>query len=442
MKPTVDSAISFIKQHPKLVVADDYEILCQKTQNRQCHYKNGELVSDSTDSFLWIQLRVLHRKRLGVASTVFCEASSLNGLVEKAFDLADNIAVDPWFRFPMWKPEGQVKRENTQSLLETIDLQNQFFETLFPQLIVQPVGLEERYLEQQETRTLIRKTEKSTVTNTGRFQRLQFSLVNQGLKDFYRIEETRGASSLWKSKEATLDALMRKASRLKNARPVDKANDGKYILNGVVVAALLKSVEPLFLGNLAGMGKSFFSNKIETPVFSDKVTLVDDGLYEGGEGFQIFDLEGAPSQQTRLVESGILKTFLHDASSSARYNRASTGNLILGDPNNPSIGVTNLYLMPSNFELMELFNRMKDGIYLECLEKTGKDLTRDGKLELLGHGWKVQNGEPVEPLSHIFLTVDPIEIFKQVGLVANDLEFWGRYGSPSVFLEKMPLSEV
>jgi predicted Zn-dependent protease len=366
----------------------------------------------------------------------------LNGLVEKAFELADNIAVDPWFRFPMWKPESQLKWDLSESQPEIIDFESRFFETLFPHLIIQPVGLEERYLEQQESRTLVRKTEKATILNNGRFQRLQFSLVNQGLKEFYGIEESRGASYPLKSKETLLDALMRKANRLKNARSVQRAQPGKYILNGVVVSALLKSVEPLLWGNLAGVGKSSLSNKIEKTIFSDKVTLVDDGLYDGGEGTQFFDLEGAPSQQTRLVDSGVLKTFLHDASSSARYNRASTGNLILGENNNPSVGVTNLYVIPSEFELMELFNQMKDGIYVECLEKTGKDLTRNGKLEFLGHGWRVHNGEPVEPLSHIFLTVDPIEIFKQVTLVANDLEFWGRYGSPSVFLEKMPLSVV
>lgn len=430
MKPTVESAINFIKQHPKLVIADDYEILCQKTRNRLCHYKNGELVSDSRDSFLWVQLRVLHRKRLGVASTVFCEATSLNGLVEKAFELADNIAVDPWFRFPMWKPESQLKWDVSEGQPEVADFENRFFETLFPQLIVQPVGLEERYLEQHDSRTLIRKTEKSMNSNTGRFQRLQFSLVNQGLKGFYGIEETRGSSSRLKSKETILEALMRKASRLKNARSIETTGEGKYILNGVVVSALLKSVESFFLGNLAGMGKSHLSNKLEKAIFSDKVTLVDDGLYEGGEGTQFFNLEGAPSQQTRLVDSGVLKAFLHDASSSARYNRASTGNLILGENNSPSIGVTNLYVMPSDLELMELFNQMKDGIYIECLEKTGKDLTRNGKLELLGHGWRVQNGEPVEPLSHIFLNVNPWKFLNKLHWLQMTWSFGGGMGPP------------
>ena len=46
------------------------------------------------------------------------------------------------------------------------------------------------------------------------------------------------------------------------------------------------------------------------------------------------------------------------------------------------------------------------------------------------------------PPQQFLLAVDPLEILKEITVVASDLSFWGRYGAPSVFLKKMPLGEV
>ncbi len=442
MNINLESAVDFLKQHPKLVAAEDYELTCQRSQNRFSHFKNGESISESRNSFGWVQIRVLLRKRLGVATTVFCNEKDLNSMIDKAFELAEHTAVDPWFRFPLWKPEASIGKDQTLESTTEVSAEPNFFESLFSRLTIQPVGLEERYLEQQDSRIITRKTEKLIRSNSGRFQRFQLGVVNQGMSGFYRIEESRGFSHPFKSKEPFLEALMRRSNRLTQAKTVNSAPSGKYILNGLVVTTLLKSIEALLNGSSAVIGKSKASQWIGRQIFSDKVSIVDNGLYLGGEGYQEFDFEGSSSQETRLIENGILKTFFHDASSAARYNRASTANLVLNENNIPAVGITNCYLLPSNHSLRDLFKEMEDGIYLECLDKWGKELTRDGKLGLLGHGWRVEKGEPVEPLSQLFITVDPVEIFKEVTLVANDLEFWGRYGAPSVFLEKMPLSDI
>jgi predicted Zn-dependent protease len=92
--------------------------------------------------------------------------------------------------------------------------------------------------------------------------------------------------------------------------------------------------------------------------------------------------------------------------------------------------------------LGDLFNEMGDGVYIEGLERSDKDLTRDGKLRVLAYGWRVSRGVPVEPLGQIPIVVNPAEIMKEITRVGNDLDFWGRYGSPSVFIEKMSLRDV
>ncbi|MSP18288.1 MAG: TldD/PmbA family protein [Bdellovibrionales bacterium] len=443
MKPTLESALDFIKHHPKLVIAEDYEILCQKTETHSCYFKNGEAIEESRDSRWWIQMRILHRKRLGSTSTVFCNEQSLNSMVDKAFELADNTTVDPWFRFPLWKPALLEKTTIKESGSVDSALKEVFFETLFPELASPPIGLEERYFRQQEHRTLLRKTEKMILSDESEIQQFQFALVNRGAGgEFYRLEDIRGGSAPFLAKGAVLDALLRKSTRLNRLQVATKVIPGSYLLAGIVVASLLKSIESYFGGPLAGLGKTPLANLLGKPVFSDAVSLTDDGLYLGGEGTRPFDCEGATSQQTKVVESGILKTFLHDANSAAKYNRTSTGNLIRAPNNISRVGATNFYLNPSTTRLSELFSEMKEGVYIESVDRFHRELTRTGKLEILGQGWIVKNGEPTGPPQQLLLTVDPLEILKEITVVASDLSFWGRYGAPSVFLKKMPLGEI
>jgi predicted Zn-dependent protease len=442
MKLNHQLAIDYIKQHPKLVIAEDYELVSHQVEERGIHYSNGQIFRESKDSFWWLQLRVLHRKKVGIASTVFSEEKDLDALVERTFELAEQNGVDPWFRFPLWKPLTVFKKNNEMVSQKITDSEKDFFSPLFPLLSVQPYGLDERYTERRELRTISRKTEKAILSSDRKIQKLSLSLLNEGRSGLYKIEETRGTTHPFKDKGMFLDSLMRKAIRLSSGRKASQFSVEAFVLSGEIVASLLKSIEPLFYGNLAGEGKSCFSKDLGKVIFSEKVSLIDDGLWEGGEGSQAFDFEGVLSQQTRIVDAGVLKTFLHDAASSSRYNRASTSNLNLNDSLGPTLGVTNLYLEPSGMDTLKLFSEMHDGIYFECLERVGSELTRDGKLELLGHGWRIQNGEPVEPLCHVFVTVDPIEILRKISLVSSDLEFWGRYGSPSVLIQKMPLVEI
>lgn len=438
----IETAIEHVRQHPKLVVAEDYEIVSQKTDLRTSHFNNGDLIGESKNTLYWLQIRVLHRKRLGVASTVFAEDEALTQIVDRAFDLAEHTAVDPWFRFPLWKPEQKKVIENASCLSDPSTLGDCFFKSQYATLSNLPIGLEERYSEQNDSRVILRKMEKATRGFSVRTQKFQFSVVNQSEEGFYRVEDSRGFTSPFKEKGPFLEAVIRKSDRLSRGCVLDRAPTGSYILSGSVVGSLLKSIESLFVGNLALLGRSRASDQLEKRIFSDQVSVIDDGRYLGGEGSQDFDFEGATSEETHIVEKGILRTFIHNASTAARYNRATTANFVMNEPGRPGIGVTNCYLLPSETPPLDLFKQMGTGLYLECLERTEKKVTRDGKLGLLAHGWRVKNGEPYQPFTHLFLVVDPLELFKEITLVGNDLEFWGRFGAPSVFLENMPLSEA
>lgn len=442
VKLDLDTALDFVKQHPKLVVSEDFELVTQKMRVRSLGFKNGERMAHLEDSFWWIQLRIWHRKRVGTASTVFCDEENLNLVVENAFQIADNMMVDPWFRFPLWRNEKKIVKGDDSKKWAQTEFESAFFDSLFPLITVCPTGLEEKYTQIFEERVVARKTEKSCRFLFRDIKKINYSLINEGAGGYFRIDESKGFQSKDVNKKDLLESLLRRANRLKTGRKLNKMVGGKYILGGSVVSVVLKSLEPMLNGYCAALGKSIYSQSIDKDIGSKVVSLVDDGSLDAGEGSHLFDLEGTPGQRTELVHEGRLRTFLHDATSAARFNRASSGNLVLTEGRVPSIGVTNFFLQPSSVGLGELFREMREGIFIEGIERAEKELTRDGKLRVLAYGWRVSGGSPVESLGQIPLVVDPFEIMKEISMVGSDLDFWGRYGSPSVFIEKMPLGEV
>src|ERR1700677_4932645 len=95
--PLIESIVDDIRQHPKLVVADDYEVAVQRRLARSVTFRNGERVAVTRGDRLWVSLRVLHRKRPGRAATEFRGREAIQQLVESAFESALRSSVDPWF---------------------------------------------------------------------------------------------------------------------------------------------------------------------------------------------------------------------------------------------------------------------------------------------------------------------------------------------------------
>ena len=81
--------------------------------------------------------------------------------------------------------------------------------------------------------------------------------------------------------------------------PVLMTSDGFSPLFSVVVPSAIK-------GERLARGESFWSGKMNEVVMADHLSLVDDGLMEGGMSSGSRDDEGVPSQTQKIVDSGRL----------------------------------------------------------------------------------------------------------------------------------------
>lgn len=115
-----------------------------------------------------------------------------------------------------------------------------------------------------------------------------------------------------------------------------RIENGKYdviYLQSPAGATLDITTDMATIGGVESGG--FLTGKLGKQIANKNITIYDDGRYPPAIGSGPFDSEGSPTQRTRVVENGVLKTYLHNHSTAVKYKTKSTGNggLVLPDPN-------------------------------------------------------------------------------------------------------------
>jgi PmbA protein len=128
--------------------------------------------------------------------------------------------------------------------------------------------------------------------------------------------------------------------------------------------------DPLVFGSMLGVWggmASAFSIMIQMSIFVDKlgkkvapeiVTLTDNpAAYSMSQ--RVFDDEGVPARENVFIDHGVLKTYLHNASTARAFKTKTTGNAGLIAPN-----PWNVEMAPGTMSKDELFKEVNRGLYL------------------------------------------------------------------------------
>jgi TldD protein len=116
--------------------------------------------------------------------------------------------------------------------------------------------------------------------------------------------------------------------------------------------------------DLVMTGESILQGAIGTEVASSLVTIIDDGIVDGGY-FVPFDDEGVSKTKQKVVEQGVLKGFLHSRETGYKLHHRSTGNArVQSFEDKPIVRQTNLFMNAGDCSWSELLEDVNDGLYL------------------------------------------------------------------------------
>ena len=127
---------------------------------------------------------------------------------------------------------------------------------------------------------------------------------------------------------------------------------------------LLRYTLPYALnGDHARKHRSPFTGRLNSQIFSENLTIIDDGTLPKGYATFPCDGEGHPMRRKTVVDRGILKTFLLDHYTAVKVGVESTGNAGTNRPF-PSISPTNLIIAHGNKSIEELIGEIDKGLYI------------------------------------------------------------------------------
>ena len=177
-------------------------------------------------------------------------------------------------------------------------------------------------------------------------------------------------------------------------------------------------------GDLVSSGTSILKNRLGEQIASELVTIVDDGVVEGGY-FVPYDDEGNKKIRTVIVEKGVLRGYLTHLSSAKELGLEVTGNGRAQDfENMPIVRQTNLYMLSGDHSFEELIEDVKEGYYLLGRGAGGGQVdTSAGTFTFaVGPSYEIKNGEISGLVRSTVVSGFILETLKGVEAVGKDLK--------------------
>ena len=167
---------------------------------------------------------------------------------------------------------------------------------------------------------------------------------------------------------------------------------------------------------------SAFSGLIGQPVASSKVTVVDNGTMPGHRGSLNVDDEGNRTQETVLIENGILRCYLSDKLSSRLMNMPNTGS---GRRESyqaiPMPRMTNTYMLAGQDQPEDIIRSVKRGLYAVNFGGGQVDITNGKFVFSASEAYLIEDGRVTAPVKGATLVGNGPEALKYVSMVGNDL---------------------
>jgi TldD protein len=135
------------------------------------------------------------------------------------------------------------------------------------------------------------------------------------------------------------------------------------------------------------------------------------------------DDEGTPSQNTVLIENGVLKGYMQDTLNARLTGTASTGN---GRRESyahlPMPRMTNTYMLAGSHDPREIIASVDEGLYAVNFSGGQVDITSGKFVFSASEAYRIEKGKIGAPVKGATLIGNGPDVLTRVAMVGNDLE--------------------
>ncbi|MEW6109384.1 MAG: TldD/PmbA family protein [Nitrospirota bacterium] len=426
--------------------AEQAEVFIRCSKNISVEIKNQSVDSLKSSSSSGYSLRVIKGNRLGFSYST--DINEYDSVIKNAVEAADFTDTDIYTDLP--EASGMTDVEVFDPELGDIREQD----------AIERTKLLERYAYDEDER--IRKIRKAA----GSFTFSETSIVNskkiranyfstscsaQIMAVAEHDDDSRIGWDFEGSRflhDISFEEIGRNAARralnLLGSRKIQGLRTDVILDNSVAVDFL-----GIFASSLSSesvqKGKSLLKDKLNTKVISSKLNIMDSGLLSGKLGSRPVDDEGVPVTEKKLIEEGMLRTYLFNTYTAKKSGTVSTGNAVRrGFSSLPTVGTTNFYLGTApgvdTFPKDEMFRIIDRGLYI--VEAMGVHTANpiSGEFSIGVAGLWIERGVMQFPVKEAVISGNIMELFNKVEAVGDDLRFYGNLGAPCLIISDVDIS--
>jgi len=144
-----------------------------------------------------------------------------------------------------------------------------------------------------------------------------------------------------------------------------KTSNYPVIIKNTAMNSLLSFIASAVNAEQVLKGLSIFNDKLNSKVFDEKISIVDDPFIEEGLSKIICDDEMVATKVKNVVDSGVLKTFLHNLKTAKELGLEPTGNGFKSSyATSVNVRPTNFYIKPGEKSYDDLIKEMNNGFII------------------------------------------------------------------------------
>ena len=421
-----------VKEVEKL--SDDWEIYIGNTELIEVESKNDVLNFAKEEIESGVGIRILKDNKMGFAYT--SNLDKIPETAEKALKNAKLNKVDENYEFAHPGKYSEVKGKldkNYDNL--SLDECCEYLENIIERTKENKCGIASCGFSASKGKELIVNSNGVNVFDEGTAFAGGLSVYIEKDGQFTTAYDYNSTRFLNLEYEKLTDEVCKVAHDSLNPKAIE-TQQCDVILDYYAASGLLSTFIQGFNGENVIRKRSILHDKIDEEIVNPNLSIIDNPLLEKGMGSVKSDDEGTASQETVLIENGILKSFLYDIYTANKAGCESTSN-----------GYRSSYLStpdvsPSNLEFKFTENigidEIESGIITTSVlgAHTANPISGDFSVEA-SNAFIIENGEITDGVKKAMISGNIYELMKKCDGVKSEIKQKGSFIIPKLLVHDL-----
>ncbi|MGD2251038.1 MAG: TldD/PmbA family protein [Candidatus Methanofastidiosia archaeon] len=411
-----------IKEKALALGATDVVVKGISSQNKQVRFSNNDIDIAKTWHELMFQVFLAYKNR--VVTTEILDINTMEKTLENLISMAKMSRENPEYAGIAKGPFSYNSIESDPQLKGLTDVSDYVFAAVNKALEYAQTTFGILYVTNEEV---------YISTSNGIEVKDEHTSIELSIRAFSQKEASgHGVNCSPTLKEFNPEKAGEKAGELsKLAKNPVLGEEGAY---NIVFSPLFFGSVLSYSINMASAyqvfaGRSMYGERLGKKVASDVVTITD--VPSGMKQYRCDD-EGVPTQKTVVIQDGVLQNYLHNTSTATKLHTETTANAGLIVPKPINIAVT-----PGEHTTEELFQEMKNGLYLTNTWYTRFQNMQTGDFSTIPRDaiLKVENGEITGSIKNIRVSDNLLQVYKNIEAFSNQptlVHWWAEADFPCI----------